>query len=268
MERTYRVRSLCRCTFIVIDSNSSSRVLSRAVTAEMERMQLNNVVNDRQRLISRIKQKSGQPTVPSIPDATQENKVQDIDAKMQAAMAVLMQTNGEDEQPWWPTPRGGVDYEMLLSSLENDVNNLQQLLGEPDAKDDEMEVDIPDGAELENLRKKRKLVFHEVQTMLPYIAERLRTTESFVKNQNGGLNGHISRILDEFHPPNTTPGASGLAKLEDLRERFDKLESRTAEYLSDLQRRRTLAIQRAADLKSLKTRYEEVGVSVICWEPF
>jgi hypothetical protein len=267
MERAYRVRSLCCHIFIVIDSNSFSRVLSRAVTAQMDRMQLNNAVNDRQRLISRIHQKSGRLTIPNIPDAMQENKAQDVDAKVQSAMAALMQSNGEDEQPWWPTPRGGVDYEMVLSALENDVNNLQQLLGEPDAMDDEMEVDVPDGAEFENLRKKRRSLFHEVQNMLPYITDRLRTTESFVMNQNEGLNGHVSRILDESHPPNTTPGASGLAKLEDLRERFEKIERRMANYLPDLQRRRTLTIQRAADLKALKIRYEEVGMSVISWEP-
>jgi hypothetical protein len=232
----------------------------------MERMQSNNVVNDRQRLISRIHQKSGQLRVPSIPDATQENKAQEIDAKVQAAMAALMQTNGEDEQPWWPTPRGGVDYEMLLSALENDINNLQQLLGEPDAMDDDMEIDVPDSAEFESLRKKRRSLFHEVQSMLPYITERLRTTESFVENQKEGLNGHVTRILDESHPPNTTPGASGLAKLADLREQFEKIENRIANYLPDLQRRRTLAIQRAADLKTLKTRYEEVGIPVIGWE--
>jgi hypothetical protein len=223
-------------------------------------MRLNNVVNDHQRLISRIRQRSGLPNAPNIPETVQVNNTQDADVQLQAAMAVLTRINPEDEQRWWPTPRAGVDYERVLSSLENDIENLSQLVGEPDTKGGEMEIDIPDGGNFENLRKKRKSVFYGVQSMLPYIAERLRTAESFVKNQTEGLNGHISRILDEAHPPSTTPGANGLAKLEDLRERFKNLECRMNTYLPDLQRRRTLAIQRTADLKTLKTLYEEVGM--------
>jgi len=221
-------------------------------------MQLKNTLDDRQRLISRINQKSSRPNVANIPNTLQENVAQDADEKIRTTVAALSMTNGEAEQVWWPTPRGGIDYEKALASLERDIENLQQLLGEPPMKNDEMGVNMPNEVDLEKLRKRRQSVFRDVQNTLAYTKERLRTTASYVTNQQEGLESRVSHILHESHPPNPMPGAERLAKLEDMQERFRKLESRMANYLPDLRTRRDLGAQRSRDLNTLKTRYEEV----------
>lgn len=220
-------------------------------------MQLSEASDSRQRLISRISKKAGRPSRITVPNSAQENEVKVADQNVEATLSALV-GNGEH---WWPTPRQGIDHTKVISALETDIESLQQQLGAWRTGNDEMEIDTQDPAEIKRLHDKRKDTYLEVQSVLEDMTENLATgaTEEFVVLQNVKLQEHVSRILEQDYPPVNTHGDERLVKAEALRERLANLETRITNYRSDLRRRNTLGVQREADVKSLKARYEAVS---------